>query len=673
MKHFISVLLLAGLSTLVCLSFVQSASAYPETYADAVVAGQYIDDWHWAIPPMAPDSSTASKVTATAQAHANAFNTGKLGASATASNDTYTWAAARIADTLYLNLPQIIPTADGIVLYLQFHGSMGYTWSTTYQYVSAEVIVTAYETNPPNALANGCLYAAFGGLYAPTTCDGFVENDIRNPVNTQYYPNIGSPGASFSFNSPLYLILKGLSPAAFNGKELAIQILTRVTGGPGYSSFLNTLEFDKDNPIQLYASSTQSLISLPTGSTYHSGSGLGVPQTPVVVGPDITVDPIEIDFHDLLLGGVSDRTITVRNDGNGTLTLGTLGTLPSPFSRVGGDCANGQTLAQESSCSIVVRFAPESTVSFLGTFSITSDDPDEGSVIVTLRGTGIGPEIAVDPIDVDFGRVLLGGVSEQVIVVQNDGNADLTLESIGSPGSPFSVSETTCTPPKTLPPTEKCTITLGFLPTAQGVASSSVGITSNDPDASSLQINLSGKGALLVVEPEEGTIGSNLTISGSGFGGNKGKVLIGGVALKIITWVETEIGGVLSKVPPLDIANDLVVQPKVPKGMQIVEPGMFTARGPEITSVDPGGGNSGSTNPVIISGKFFGNKKGKVTLERFGGVKSCKVLSWTMDGTKGEGVVQFLVPKKISPAPDYTLRVSNSLGSDITPFTVTSP
>ena len=676
MKRFISFLLLSGLSVLLFLSYPHSAFAHPETYADAVVGSQYIDDWHWAVAPSAPVSSTASKVTATGEAHANAFNTGKLGASAAASNDTYTWSFAQITDTLYLNLPQAIPTADGMVFYLQLHGSMGYTWSTTYQYVSAEVIVTVCQTNPLHAIANGCLYVAFGGLYAPAICGlDVVENDIRNPLNTPYYPKVGSLGESFSFNAPLYLIMKGLTPAAFNGKELGISIQTRIEGGPGYSSFLNTLEFDKDNPIQLYASSTQSIIPLPPGSTYHSGSGLGVPQTPVVVGPDITVDPIEIDFHDLLLGNVSDRTITVKNDGNGTLTLDTIGTLLSPFSRVGVSCANGQTLGPGGSCSIVVRFAPEATGSFLSTFSITSDDPDEGSVTVTLRGTGLGPEIAVNPTFLDFGSVLSGAVSDRVIVVQNDGNANLTIESIESidpPGSRFSIFETTCTVPKILPPTENCTITVRFSPTAQGAASSSFDITSNDPDEGSLRIDLSGKGALFLVDPDGGTIGSNLTITGSGFGGKKGKVTIGQVALKVTDWKSDTIHATLGKVMSPGTKYNVVVTPKEPKGVEpITEPEAFTMKGPEITSVAPPGGTSGSSSPIVIKGKFFGNKKGKVTIERLGAVKSCKGVSWTMNLTPGEeDEIQFTVPKGLSEGEDYALKVINKAGFTTWPFAV---
>lgn len=62
--------------------------------------------------------------------------------------------------------------------------------------------------------------------------------------------------------------------------------------------------------------------------------------------------------------------------------------------------------------------------------------------------------------------------------------------------------------------------------------------------------------------------------------------------------------------------------------------------------------------------------EGKVTLERGGVAKSCKVVSWTMDAASGESEIQFLVPKKLTAATDYTLRISNSVGSDTMTFEV---
>jgi hypothetical protein len=56
---------------------------------------------------------------------------------------------------------------------------------------------------------------------------------------------------------------------------------------------------------------------------------------------------------------------------------------------------------------------------------------------------------------------------------------------------------------------------------------------------------------------DRGTIGTKLTVTGSGFGAKKGKVLIGGVATKIAkgAWTPTSITGEIKKPLPPGISG----------------------------------------------------------------------------------------------------------------------
>ena len=167
----------------------------------------------------------------------------------------------------------------------------------------------------------------------------------------------------------------------------------------------------------------------------------------------------------------------------------------------------------------------------------------------------------------------------------------------------------------------------------------------------------------------EGTIGTQVTISGGGFGTKKGKVLIGNAAAKIITWTPSSITCEIKKVLPLG-AHPIEVKPKEPKGAPIVNAGTFTMMPPDILSVDPNSGAEGGT--IHIAGSYFGTKKGKIYLEVPGGKpKSCKVTSWGMDS------ITFAVPKtsKSFPAGTYPLMVTNKVGPASTSpdFTVLEP
>ena len=160
----------------------------------------------------------------------------------------------------------------------------------------------------------------------------------------------------------------------------------------------------------------------------------------------------------------------------------------------------------------------------------------------------------------------------------------------------------------------------------------------------------------------EGTIGTEFTITGSGFGTTKGKVLIGKVALKILEWTDSFIGCQLEEAMPPGIRK-VTIQPKSRKVSSIIIKGGFTVEAPQIESTEPTSGSIGEE--ITVTGFFFGTKKGKVTLQK----KRCKVLSWTMDPQTGESEIHFLVPEGLTPAIEK-LKVTNGVGSDTVDFTL---
>jgi len=164
---------------------------------------------------------------------------------------------------------------------------------------------------------------------------------------------------------------------------------------------------------------------------------------------------------------------------------------------------------------------------------------------------------------------------------------------------------------------------------------------------------------ILLVEPEEGTLGTTITLAGANFGSKKGKVLIGGMALKVTSWTPGTIDGVLSKVPAPG-AQSIVVQPKDPKGATALGLGTFEVKTPEIVRLDKNHGAAGTV--VTLTGNFLGTKKGKILLGTGEKPKSCKVVSWKMEPTNGHSEVVFVVPKGLAKgAKDLT--ISNSVGS----------
>jgi parallel beta-helix repeat protein len=162
------------------------------------------------------------------------------------------------------------------------------------------------------------------------------------------------------------------------------------------------------------------------------------------------------------------------------------------------------------------------------------------------------------------------------------------------------------------------------------------------------------------VNPAVGTIGTEMEITGSGYGKTRGKVLVGNIATKILQWADSSIRCQLTRVLPAG-TYDVTIQPKGVSAIVLHD--SFSVMAPEISHVDP---TSGSLNDQItVYGSFFSTKRGKVTL----GGKNCRITSWTMDATTGDSEVRFVVPRGLSSGT-YQLQIKNSLAADSLDFNV---
>jgi PKD repeat protein len=110
--------------------------------------------------------------------------------------------------------------------------------------------------------------------------------------------------------------------------------------------------------------------------------------------PDISVSPSSHDFGTVDVGGSSStQTFTISNAGAGNLTLGTTtvsGTDASHFVKQNDGCS-GQMLPPAGSCTVDVRFSPQSAGGKSANLSVPSSDPDTPTTVIALAGTGTTP------------------------------------------------------------------------------------------------------------------------------------------------------------------------------------------------------------------------------------------------------------------------------------------
>ena len=120
---------------------------------------------------------------------------------------------------------------------------------------------------------------------------------------------------------------------------------------------------------------------------------------------DISVTPNPVAFGNVNVGGTSDNTATLKNDGNANLVIGAITQPGQPFSKIQDNCS-GQTIAPNATCTVTYRFAPTTSGNFSSNSDIPSNDPDENPVIVTLNGTGsTAPSLTVSKSGAGVGTV----------------------------------------------------------------------------------------------------------------------------------------------------------------------------------------------------------------------------------------------------------------------------
>ncbi len=102
-------------------------------------------------------------------------------------------------------------------------------------------------------------------------------------------------------------------------------------------------------------------------------------------------------FGSVAVNGNATSMLTIYNDGNANLVVGTLGGLAAPFSLTSNTCS-GQTIAPAGSCTVGARFAPTAAGTFSDTLDIPSNDADDPTVAVALSGTGTSAGGMYDPL-----------------------------------------------------------------------------------------------------------------------------------------------------------------------------------------------------------------------------------------------------------------------------------
>ena len=220
-----------------------------------------------------------------------------------------------------------------------------------------------------------------------------------------------------------------------------------------------------------------------------------VSTTPPTPEPDINATPLALDYGDVEINTTADLDVTVSNVGTADLTVSGLATTNGVFTVEGP--ATPVIVTPGNSVLVTVRFSPTAAGVQNGDLQITSDDPDEGIVTVSLTGNGSqpppnDPDISVNPTSLSYGQVTVGNTVDQVVTVSNDGLQTLSVTDLTTTNGTFTVVSPAV--PFDVAPSALQDVTVRFSPTAEQVENGDLQITSNDPDEGLVTVPLSGEG-----------------------------------------------------------------------------------------------------------------------------------------------------------------------------------
>jgi hypothetical protein len=248
----------------------------------------------------------------------------------------------------------------------------------------------------------------------------------------------------------------------------------------------------------------------------HSVSLSGQGAAPPV--PGLTLVPGAVAFPDTQVGmEAAGITVVARNTGNAPLLISVVEIVGSGFRVVVHDCS--APVAAGAECRIVVAFGPTTRGAASASLRVSSNAP-LGPVTAELVGTGIPAPLgalSATPGSLAFdGQVIRSTSALKSLTLNNSGDAAVNVGAIQVAGDFFQTND--C---GRLPIGGRCTVTVSFTPTAVGVRTGSLTITSDASNAV-LEVGLSGTGQPLpaaLVELSASSLSFGNTMVGSQLAG----------------------------------------------------------------------------------------------------------------------------------------------------------
>jgi len=203
--------------------------------------------------------------------------------------------------------------------------------------------------------------------------------------------------------------------------------------------------------------------------------------------PAICVNPMLVDFGVVTARQQVCQSVTIDNCGNSELLLRGVALQSGSDTSFTITPPGGLPSAMQpgTSATVQVCYTPTDTDGDFGAIEVISDDPDDSTTVVLLRGNAgamCPPLLVCRPRNLDMGEIESDVAATRTIVCTNYGTEavfadDVTMTPTPTPGGPFAVSANT---PVVLGPGDQLAIQVTFGPGYVGTFTATVDVVSSN-------------------------------------------------------------------------------------------------------------------------------------------------------------------------------------------------
>lgn len=250
--------------------------------------------------------------------------------------------------------------------------------------------------------------------------------------------------------------------------------------------------------------------------------------------PELVLSPEALDYGRVVVAYDAAAPLALINTGDAALEVTGAVAEGAPFSVVG---EGPWEVAPGERTTLDVLFAPPSYLPYSGVLTLQSNDPERPSVEVGLSGEGVDgpvPQLAVDPLALDFGTVPPGEVGLATARITNAGDGELWVLASALEGS--SAFQLSADPAGSTvsPGGDSTVLVVEYRPATADGDSGAVLLTTNDPASPAARVQLLGNGGgdyafpLAIIEgPTSGGLREEVALSGAASYDPEGRGLVG--------------------------------------------------------------------------------------------------------------------------------------------------